>query len=951
MTSDPYYNHDLRKFLDDHRVASGKGNEISMTGMGTHKGSWFISDAEYPKFLDLMYTYLFEDEFRPNNFVEQRKADGIAPLLIDLDFKYNKEKNLQRTFTDKHISDFVGEIIKILKEYFDLKDRTQLRFFVTLRSAPYIDSKTKNDDEKIKDGVHIACPDFSIGKEHYTFIRDKLLESKALEESFADTYYTNKAEKVFDECMGNKQGWFFYGESKMDILPYLLSNVLKYNPKTGKITQDTTEYTPRQLLEVLSIRYSLNKPLSVLDAHKDTIEKAVLKAKNPVLAMVPSPTADEIIGILPILIDSFNTIVTTEDEIVLAKRFALECLSTERADSYDSWMRVGWCLYHIDPSEDMFKVWMKFSEKSAASASNNVDALRRDWMKGSMRRVNGSMEIRMGTLKMWARGDNPVKYSEIMDGDIISYITKVALTFKGGTHYHVAMMIMRLFPDLYKCAVDGRSTEWYEFKNHIWNHMPNGILIKALITNETGTAVTSKVDSARNSLVVPDIKKMTQEEFNEKMKNYNDNMGKMLKLQENLYNATFKDSVIKEAVQLFYDQEFTKQINQNPYKLGCANGILNLKEPIFDEEGKAVKYKPTLYPGVAEDYVSLCVGQKGSLGPINYVPYDPADPIYLEIMDFFTKLFPAEDLRDYVLTLLAGCLEGANKEQCFYLMTGSGGNGKSKLVELMCSVMGQYSGSLSTTALTRKRPDSGAANPDIICVKGCRFIETKEPDEGEPLNSARMKQFSGEDLVEARALFKDQESFKITGKIFMSCNRMPPVHSMDGGTWRRIRVIPFDSRFVDPNEFPVDEENHVYARDDMMEEKLLSWRVPFFSLLVHLYETRYCVGRIKVPAVVMQACENYKGNFDSFGKFHKSRLRKAPGWDEPPQFNDIWRSYRTWTADENPTGKKLTQNELKIRLNEIYQVPADGKTYKHIRLFFSEEEIEEFDKEVSGEAI
>jgi len=947
MAFDPYQKHDLKKFLDDHRVASKQGNEVSMTGLGIHKGCWYISDAEYPKFLDLMGTYLFEDEFRPNNFVEQRKTDAIAPLLIDLDFKYNKEKNLQRTFNDKHINDFITEVVKVLKEYFDLKDRTQLRFFVTLRPQPYIDTKTKNDDEKIKDGVHIACPDFSIGKEHYAFIREKLLESKALEQCFAGTYqeseHTNKAKKVFDECMGNKQGWFFYGESKMDIPPYLLHSVLRYNPKTGKIaSQDKSEYTPRQLLETLSIRYSLNKPLSVAEAHKDEVEKAVLIAKNPVVQLTPQPTPSELTGYLPILVDSFNNIVTTEDEIALAKRLALECLSAERADGYDSWMRVGWCLYHIDQSEDMFKTWMKFSEKSPSYTSNNVDALRRDWLKGSMRRVNGSMEIRMGSLKMWARADNPVKYSEIMDGDILSFITKTAITFKGGTHYHVAMMIQKLFPDIYKCAVDGRSTDWYMFKDHIWNSMPSGLLIKTRITDE----IANKVDAARHSLKMPDDK---DPDYENKYKIFLENMTKLLKLQENLYNATFKESVLKEATQIFYDEEFTKQINQNPYKIGCANGILNLKEPVFDEAGKAIRYKPTLYPGVAEDYVSLCVGQKGSLGPINYVPYDASNPVYAEIMDFFTKLFPAQDLRDYVLTLMAGCLEGANKEQCFYIMTGSGGNGKSKFVELMCSVMGQYSGSLSTTALTRKRPDSGAANPDIICVKGCRFIETKEPDENEPLNSARMKQFSGEDLVEARALFKDQESFKITGKIFMSCNRMPPVHSMDGGTWRRIRVIPFDSRFVDPNEHPVDLANHVYPRDDMMDEKLLSWRVPFFSLLVHLYETRYCIGRIKVPAVVMQACENYKGNFDSFGKFHKCRIRKVPGWDEPPSFNDIWKSYRTWTADENPTGKKLTQNELKIRLNEIYQVPADGKTYKHIRLFFSEEEVEEFDKEAAGE--
>jgi phage/plasmid-associated DNA primase len=280
-------------------------------------------------------------------------------------------------------------------------------------------------------------------------------------------------------------------------------------------------------------------------------------------------------------------------------------------------------------------------------------------------------------------------------------------------------------------------------------------------------------------------------------KSYNENMKKMLKLQENLYNANFKDSVVKEAVQLFYDRDFYKKINQNPYLSGCANGILNLREPVFDEAGNAIKYKPTLHPGTAQDYVTLKAGVTADgKESIEYLPYDSNDPKQKEIQDFFKKIFPADDLREYVLTLAAGCLEGANKEQCFYIMTGSGGNGKSKFVELMTNTLGQYGGSLASTALTRKRPESGAANPDIMSIKGCRFVEIKEPDEGEPINSARMKQFSGEDLVEARGLYKDQEKFKITGKIFLACNRMPPIHSMDGGTWRRIRVIPFDSRFV-----------------------------------------------------------------------------------------------------------------------------------------------------------
>ena len=663
------------------------------------------------------------------------------------------------------------------------------------------------------------------------------------------------------------------------------------------------------------------------------------------VAIQGGATFHEMVGMLPIIMDSFNQIVSTEDEIALAKRLATECLNEDRADNYDTWMRVGWCLRNIEASDEMFDVWMKFSAKSGKSDGNKTDHLRRDWTRGTMKRINGSPSIKMGSLKMWAREDNPTKYKAIMDGDIISFITKTAITFRGGTHHHVAKMVHKLYYDVYKCTVEGRSNEWYEFKDHTWNPMPHGLIIKCVITDD----ITVKVDSARQSLRPPEIT-LPPEEYQEKQKQFQESVLKLLKLQENLYNAPFKDCVMKEAVQLFYDSDFYKKINQNPYLIGCANGILNLRETVFDQAGNPVRYKPALHPGTAQDYVTLKAGiTADGKDPIEYHPYDPNDPKQIEIMDFFKKLFPAEDLREYVLTLAAGCLEGANKEQCFYIMTGSGGNGKSKWVDLMLSVLGQYAGSLASTALTRKRPDSTNANPDIMSIKGCRFVEMKEPDEGEPINSARMKQFSGEDFVEARGLFKDQEKFKITGKIFLACNRMPPIHSMDGGTWRRIRVIPFDSKFLPSGDPMIDPSRHIYPRDDMMDERMKTWRAPFFSLLVHYYETRYCPNGIKhVPSVVMQACENYKGSFDSYGKFIKARVRRVAGWDDPPQFKDIWKCYRNWHNDQSATGKRLSENELKIRLNEQFQTPVDAKTYHHLRLFQMDEDAEEFDKEEAG---
>ncbi len=600
IMTDPYLNSELYKFLEDRRVTSGRGHEVSMTGMGSKKGSWYVSDADYPKFLELMYDYLFVKKFRPNNFVEQRRPDSQTPLLIDLDFAYPSEKSLQRTFAVNHIQIFINEVISVLKDTFELKDRKSLRFFVTLRPQPYV---TKSAVKKeIKDGVHIVCPDFVMNAEHQTYVRHVMLQRDAVKKAFEGTDYVNSDDAVYDKNISvNKTGWFFYGESKPDIPPYLLSHVFKYNTTSGRVVNEHLEaYNAADLIKLLSIRHARGDPLAVHDKKKEEVADFLNTLRQPVVE-APAPAApvatnEEVSGMLALIMESMNQIVVTEDEIVMAKKL-VECLSPERADGYDTWMRVGWCLRNIDASDEMFNVWMEFSTKSPKFKNNAVDSLRRDWVRGTMRLVNGSPSLKMGSLKMWAREDNPSRYRELMDGDIISFITKTAMTFRGGTHHHVAKMIHKLFYDTYKCTVDGRSIDWYEFKDHTWKYIPQGLAVKFSITEE----IARKVDSARMSLKAPDASVLPADEWAEKNKQYLENVQKLIKLQENLYNANFKDSVMKEAVLCFYDADFHKKINQNSYLLGCANGVLNLREPVFDEKGQPIRYKPTIRAGAPDD--------------------------------------------------------------------------------------------------------------------------------------------------------------------------------------------------------------------------------------------------------------------------------------------------------------------------------------------------------------
>jgi phage/plasmid-associated DNA primase len=166
---------------------------------------------------------------------------------------------------------------------------------------------------------------------------------------------------------------------------------------------------------------------------------------------------------------------------------------------------------------------------------------------------------------------------------------------------------------------------------------------------------------------------------------------------------------------------------------------------------------------------------------------------------------------------------------------------------------------------------------------------------------------------------------------------------MDRGTWRRIRVIPFVSKFVaeDDPEY-ISKKKNVFIRDNELDLKLLKWREPFLSLLVHIYETQYLVAGLEpTPAIVKKASDDYKESSDSFAKFQNERIREEIGAEVT--FKVIDRSYRKWVVSLGGTVRALNQNDLLKRVNDEYGEPVDGKYYNR-RVFLEEEDIDRYDK-------
>ena len=965
---DPYHAHPLHAFLQKYPATQKQGQDASLCGMGAVKGRWLIPDENYPEFLDLLNDYLFDKKRRPINLVEQPRINAAKPLLIDLDFKFPIDFSLTHRFNRKHIRKFVEKIAEGLSTFFDTNVYEQIRFFVSLRPQAYADGK-----KWIKDGIHIHSPDICLINDKQKVLRNWLLEQEAIQKSFDGIGYVNEVEDIYDESMVRKQGWFLYGESKPNIPPYSLDTVMAFNPDAAAIDElDIGQFNSRELLQLLSVRYNVAEDDNeVLEGGRAEYDRFLRPRPAPVPSPEHKPAAapGEVPPMKPIGVyipEEYDV-----EEIELARQITLQCLKKERADSYKTWMETGWALYNIDPSEEMFQTWVEFSKKSEKAAGTDWTKMERDWKRGFSRNTAGA-KLTLKSLHYWARDDNLEKYTELTEEDLVRFVQYRV----EDTHFHIARLLQRMYKGLFCASVESRRTEWYVFdpRIHSWRHTNQGMELQGKLSMEVADLVVRarmrlkkkgwEDNCNKNTAAGVGAEGMDEEWYKKwAMTLDGERFQTLAKVEKHLYQQDFKGGVMRAAVELFHEEDFGNRLNMNPFLFACANGVLDLHNEIKDPETGKIKIQVVFRDGRPDDYISQLAGRNyPDSEAIDYVPYDASEPKMRELMEFLKKIFINPDMLSYYIRLMASCLEGNNREQCYYTFIGGGGNGKSKVVDLMRYTFGDYCSSLAATALTRKRPDSGAANPDIIAIKNKRFIYLQEPDDREPLNTSRMKQFSGEDVVEARGLFEDQQRFRITGKLFMMCNSLPPIHAMDRGTWRRIRVLLFGSKFVDSSDPDLKAGRpNVFQRDNGVDAKLREWREAWLGLLVHIYEKEYLVGGLEpIPQHVLEESNKYKESFDQYGKFKADRmvdfrdvrLKLQEYGNEQVTVKDVSLAYSNWVRQNEGTltGKKLTKQDLQKRLEDDFG-NLDSGVFKRCVVFYDDDGKADFERERQSEEV
>ena len=246
------------------------------------------------------------------------------------------------------------------------------------------------------------------------------------------------------------------------------------------------------------------------------------------------------------------------------------------------------------------------------------------------------------------------------------------------------------------------------------------------------------------------------------------------------------------------------------------------------------------------------------------------------------------------------------------MWSGSGGNGKSKLIELLEKCMGDYAGKMNVANLTQKRGSASSADPELARTKGKRFINLQEPDEGSTLNVGKMKEWSGGDKVIARALFKEPVEFYPQFKLVLTCNNRPELPPEDEGTWRRVVLVEYLSKFRhEPkgeynakNEWvPQSKTNPEFPIDETLNERFDDWAEPFMSILINTFRENRNKDLIE-PKEVKEYTERYREQNDHFKEFISDKIVIDPESTNIIRMTELFQEYRLWHKENHGTKNK-----------------------------------------------
>lgn len=309
------------------------------------------------------------------------------------------------------------------------------------------------------------------------------------------------------------------------------------------------------------------------------------------------------------------------------------------------------------------------------------------------------------------------------------------------------------------------------------------------------------------------------------------------------------------------------EFDANPYLINCLNGTYSLEDFSFREARW-------------DDFLTMQTNFSHT------VSRNVKCKRWEKFIDEVTQ--GDKDKADFLQRALGYSILGMSNEECMFILHGkTTRNGKSTLLNTIQYMLGDYS-KVSPVGMIckgdRKR-DAEAATPELVALKGKRFVTMSESNEYGKLDEEKIKQFTGGEELTGRALHQSPITFQPQFTMWLSCNDLPTVTDKSIFASERIKVIEFNRHFS-PEEQDTKLKSELISQDAMKG---------IFMWLVRGY-IKYKENGLAMSDSLKAVVKRYERNNDIVLQFLENRCEKS---DEAViRAKDLYNAYKIWSKSE-----------------------------------------------------
>lgn len=925
----------------------------------------------------------------PDDYTNAAGEHVNGAFMIDLDFHYDTDIRT-RQHTKSHIDDMICAYTEELKKYYQFAAGDHFDLFVFEKTA--VNCKP----DVTKDGIHLI-----IGIQAERAIQGLLRKSimPALSgDVFRSLPLKNDWDSILDDTITKATTpWQLFGSRKPGYEPYRVTYVYTatYDADDGEFGIECEAFAPNSVISYdlfmrLSARYDAHPRFPLTAEARQLADRAAAEGKRSQSGSKITPSRRRIIiddvvddsatGVDDLLFTSVETVavnrIRNQEQLDRAIDLMLQTFRAStatchlpeiheyvqilpeefyKAGSHALNRKVAFALKNTD--NRMFLSWIKLRTKAADFDYATIPGLYRDWCQYFNQDCAGAgaadglgSGLTKKSIIYWAKQYAPTEFARIKRSAITTYIDATLAFEKEHPEYDVAYVLYQMYKDEYLFIINGKSREWYRFQNHRWVIEPNGTALNLAISNELRSLYKERQDFYTNEILTDksggggggvgvggattsDQPEMDVTEVEKQIKD----RAKYLKskvisagmLYQKLGKNGYKGAVMQQAEHLFLDREFEAMADENRFLMGFSNGVYDFNEK-------------RLRPGKPEDYITQTTKYA-------YIPYDETSEyqkrMRAEINEFMGKIFTDKSLRDFMWEHLASATIGTNstvnQTGCFY--TGCGSNGKTKITDLMKFAFGTYACEGQVQLLMQERGKAEAAAPQILKFKGKRYITYPEPKKGDVLNDGIFKQITGEANLSARGLFKGLDlEFANQGCHAVATNNLMKIDDTTDGTWRRVRVVPYTSVFVDEDKYEQKVAEHgaglVFLKDMGLDAKLAVWAPYFMTMLIEIVQQTQ--GRVKDCTIVLSASDKYRKTEDIVANFLAENVAVMDNRSFQIKRNELWTRFKSWHNDTYTTRMTITQAEVYEAMNKKHGKFATKHYWSGVQIIYEHDDDE-----------